>query len=180
MFIRKLTWLDRRAIGKKYKLLLKQESTLRRVHRKVVQCVEDAGELTTSLEQETRGILNVPQNGEVGHSNATPSELQDRLREALANSTRERRHMLRAHDRDGRLKRLKQFQLMLTRTPKRAHRYLFESGERHQLNNVRLSTGERISDPAGIRAEVERVYGDRQQPTVSLKGAHEFPWDVGR
>eukprot|EP00976_Prorocentrum_cordatum_P050341 1016049-Prorocentrum_minimum.AAC.1 len=111
----------RRAIGKKYKLLLKQESTLRRIHRKVVQCVENAGELTTGLEQETRGILNVPQNGEVGHSNATPSELQDRLREALANSTRERRHMLGAHDRDNKLKRLKQFQLMLTQTPKRAH-----------------------------------------------------------
>ena len=76
----------RRAIGKKYKLLLKQESTLRRVHRKVVQCVENAGGLTTGLEQEVRGILNVPQNGEVGHSNATPSELQDRLREALTNS----------------------------------------------------------------------------------------------
>eukprot|EP00959_Pyramimonas_sp_CCMP1952_P265277 5547196-Pyramimonas_sp.AAC.1 len=73
--------------------------------------------------------------------------------------------MLGAHDRDSKLKRLKQFQLMLAQTPKRAHRYLFESGERHQLDSVRLSTGELISDSAGIRAEVERVYGERQQPT---------------
>eukprot|EP00976_Prorocentrum_cordatum_P015167 304543-Prorocentrum_minimum.AAC.1 len=61
--------------------------------------------------------------------------------------------MLGAHDRDSKLKRLKQFQLMLAQTPKRAHRYLFESGERHQLDSVRLSTGELISDPSGIRAE---------------------------
>ena len=149
----------RRTVGKKFKMLLKQESTLRRVHRKVEQCVKDAGELTAGLEQETRKVLNIPQKGEVGHSNATPLEIQNRLREALANSTRERRHMLQAHDRDGKLKRLKQFQLMLAQTPKRAHRYLFESGEKHKLDNVRLSTGELISDPAGIRAEVERVYG---------------------
>eukprot|EP00959_Pyramimonas_sp_CCMP1952_P445096 9320119-Pyramimonas_sp.AAC.1 len=58
--------------------------------------------------------------------------------------------------------------------------YLFESGEQHQLNNVRLSTGELISDPAGIRAEVERVYSERQQSTVSPKEALEFPWDKGR
>ena len=56
--------------------------------------------------------------------------------------------MLQAHDRDSMLKRLKQFQLMLAQTPKRAHRYLFESGEKHKLDSVRLSTVELISDPA--------------------------------
>eukprot|EP00976_Prorocentrum_cordatum_P019871 402834-Prorocentrum_minimum.AAC.2 len=69
---------------------------------------------------------------------------------------------------------------MLTQSPKRAHRYLFESGERHQLDSIRLSTGELTSDPAGIRAEVERVYGGRQQPVVDPEGAHQFPWDQGR
>ena len=121
----------------------------------MVKCVADASGLTAGVEREARGVLHLPISGEVGYSDATPTELQDRLKEALANSSRERKHMLRTHDRDGRLKRLRQFQVMLTQSPKRAHRYLFESGERHQLDSVRLSTGELTSDPASIRAEVE-------------------------
>eukprot|EP00959_Pyramimonas_sp_CCMP1952_P463401 9484865-Pyramimonas_sp.AAC.2 len=56
----------RRATGKKYKMLLKQESNLRRVHRRMVQCMADASVLTASVEREARGVLHLPTSGEVG------------------------------------------------------------------------------------------------------------------
>eukprot|EP00959_Pyramimonas_sp_CCMP1952_P340011 7120863-Pyramimonas_sp.AAC.1 len=64
-------------------------------------------ELAADLKREIRGVLHIPNNGELGYSGTTPTELQDRLREALANSTMERRRMLRTHDKDNRLKKLK-------------------------------------------------------------------------
>eukprot|EP00976_Prorocentrum_cordatum_P019870 402834-Prorocentrum_minimum.AAC.1 len=88
-------------------MLLKQESTLRRVHRRTVQCMAGTSELAADLKREIRGVLHIPNNGELGYSGTTPTELQDRLREALANSTMERRRMLRTHDKDNRLKKLK-------------------------------------------------------------------------
>ena len=69
-----------------------------------------------------------------------------------------------------RLRRVQHFRRMLDVNPKKAHRYIFESGEKKPLDHVRLATGEVSADPGTVIREVERTYGERRPNLAKTDG----------
>ena len=76
------------------------------------------------------------------------------------------KQVLKKHDKERTLTKLKRFQRLLFENPKRAHRWIFEGGENKKLDSVRLATGELDSSEEGVIREVTRVYTERSKPVV--------------
>ena len=113
-------------------------------------------------------------------ADVSSAHIRQELLEALRESKRNITHLLRTHDRKGRLATLRRKQQLLRDNPRKAHRYIFESGERKPLDHVRLSTGEVVTTPEGVIDEVTKVYRNRLRPTVPAEGAGRYPWEGQR
>jgi hypothetical protein len=94
----------------------------------------------------------------------------------LKNTKHQIKQVLHRHNKDRQVKALEKFQTMLYENPKKAHRYIFESGERKRLDHVKLSTGSIDASKEGVIAEVTRQYSARLQSTVDPNTARSFPW----
>ena len=165
----------RKSLAREHTTLRKHITTTRRLLRTL--CHPDKGPTEHDL-REIHRLTRTP------HSEATPG-LSDpetvisMLQTDLRRSVLRKQQILRAHDRAATLKSRLRFRRLLSENPKLAHRYIFEGGgERKQLDHIRLSTGEILSNPEDIVDKVTEVYTERLKPVVSPRTARSYPWDT--
>ena len=148
--------------------------------RKALRTQRNSEETSQAYEAALMLHLGLPGVEEPSYKRADEGELETLARERLSRAKKGVRKILETHDKDRRVRRTRHFRYMLETNPKKAHRYIFESGEQKPLDHVKLSTGEVSVDPERVIQEVERVYGERQKPVVDPQDARRFPWDAGR
>ena len=156
---------------KKYKQLLRHLHKVRRTIRAVSK-VTKATPTPAQLE-EIQQILQREMPTRETSENTTWESLQLDLVDTRTSI----RQILTRHDRERTLTKLKKFQRLLHENPKRAHRWIFEGGDRKELSSVRLSTGELCSTPEEVIREVTKVYTERQKPVVAKETAGAYPWE---
>eukprot|EP00959_Pyramimonas_sp_CCMP1952_P226684 4739777-Pyramimonas_sp.AAC.2 len=99
---------------------------------------------------------------------------------ALKQTRTDIRALYKKHEHRQAWKRVKHFRNLLRGSPKAAHRHLFETGERHSLEGVRLATGEITTSEDDLLKEVEKHFAKQQRTRVPEGEARNFPWERKR
>ena len=120
----------------------------------------------------------------LSQENREGTEGEEQWWETAARALKQARVNIRAlykkHEHRQAWKRIKHFRDLLRGSPKTAHRYLFETGEKHSLEGVRLATGEITTSEEDLLKEVEKHFAKQQRTRVPEGEAKNFPWERKR
>ena len=157
---------------RKHKNLQTTHTKLRAALRKKPKNGEtsEAPQIYREMEAEIKGLNREGLEGE---------QEDERWWETAARALKQARMNIRAlykkHEHRQAWKRIKHFRDLLRGSPKTAHRYLFETGEKHSLEGVRLATGEITTSEEDLLKEVEKHFAKQQRTRVPRGGGKKFP-----
>ena len=131
------------------------------------------------LEERMEAEIGRPDPGDEAED-GTPRTWRERAAVALKHTRKAIRRILWRHDKRQQWKVVTQLQHMLRVNPKKAHRFLFENTDRHNLTGLRMATGEVTMEEQEVIAGVTEYFRRQQEARVPADTAREFPWDAHR
>lgn len=111
-----------------------------------------------------------------GQEEREQEEWGENVARALKQTRTNIRSLYRKHERRQAWKRVKHFRHLLRESPKVAHRYLFETGEKNTLEGVRTAAGEVVTSEKDLLKSVETHFAKQQRTRVPEGEARNLPW----